>query len=40
MAFALDNYLQSQFDVAVFSSVVVYEDIRRAILEAITRITR
>ena len=41
MAFALDNYLQSQFDVVVFSSVaVMYEDIRRAILEAITRITR
>lgn len=40
MAFALDNYLQSQFDVVVFYSVVVmYEDIRRAILEAITRIT-
>ncbi|MGN0752843.1 MAG: AAA family ATPase [Aristaeellaceae bacterium] len=37
MAFALDNYLQSQFDVVVFASVVVmYEDIRRAILEAIT----
>ena len=40
MAFTLDNYLQSQFDVVVFSSVVVmYEDIRRAILEAITRFT-
>ena len=40
MAFALDNYLQSPFDVAVFSSVMVYADIRSAILEAITRITR
>ena len=36
MAFALDNYLQSPFDVAVFSSVMVYADIRSAILEAIT----
>lgn len=37
MSFALDNYLQSNFDYVVFSSVVVmYEDIRRPILEAIT----
>ncbi|MBQ8555031.1 MAG: AAA family ATPase [Clostridia bacterium] len=37
MSFALDNYLQSKFDYVVFSSVVVlYEDIRRPILEGIT----
>ena len=37
MSFALDNYLQSQFDYVVFSSVVVmYEGIRRPILDAIT----
>lgn len=37
MAFALDNYLQSKFDYVVFSSVVVmYENIRRPMLDAIT----
>ena len=37
MAFALDNYLQSKFDYVVFpSAVVMYEYIRRPILEAIT----
>lgn len=37
MAFALDNYLKSNFDYVVFSSVVVmYEDIRRPILADIT----
>ena len=37
MSFALDNYLQSKFDYVVFSSVVVmYEAIRRPILDAIT----
>lgn len=37
MSFALDNYLRSRFDYVVFSSVVVmYESIRRPILEAIT----
>ncbi|MBQ7137893.1 MAG: AAA family ATPase [Clostridia bacterium] len=37
MSFALDNYLQSQFDYVVFSSVVImYESIRQPILDAIT----
>lgn len=37
MSFALDNYLQSGFDYVVFSSVVIlYEDIRRPILEGVT----
>lgn len=37
MSFALDNYLQSGFDYVVFSSLVIlYEEIRRPILDAIT----
>lgn len=37
MSFALDNYLHSNFDYVVFSSLVIlYEDIRRPILEGIT----